>query len=66
MDPSTCKSQDAALERPAPAARPEPELPVTETLSRGSRMTKTESLPERLTFEEATRASGVQLGRLPW
>lgn len=43
---------DAALERPAPAARPEPELPVTETLSRGSRMTKTESLPERLTFEE--------------
>ena len=31
---------------------------MTETLSRGSRMTKTESLPERLTFEEAR----VQMG----
>eukprot|EP00435_Cladocopium_sp_Y103_P053284 s653_g17.t1 len=29
-----------------------PEPAVTQTLSRGSRMTKTESLPERLSFEE--------------
>ncbi|CAL1144350.1 unnamed protein product [Cladocopium goreaui] len=49
-------STDAAPERTPPERTPPectpPELPVTETLSRGSRMTKTESLPERLTFEE--------------